>query len=95
MGVQRVSCDRQMDLVNVILDKDATSEHLGSSGLNKTQAPPSLQRTVFALHGRERRQQFTFELCADLSVILWAGHIMRCKSHGYADEEEKTNRSAS
>ncbi|WP_416053461.1 hypothetical protein [Burkholderia contaminans] len=31
----------------------------------------------------------------DLSVILWAGHIMRCKSHGYADEEEKTNRSAS
>ncbi|ESS40853.1 hypothetical protein P355_1811 [Burkholderia cenocepacia KC-01] len=64
MGVQRVSCDRQMDLVNVILDKDAASEHLGSSGLNKTQAPSSLQRTIFALHGRERRQQFTFELRA-------------------------------
>ena len=28
---------------------------------------------------------------ADLSVISWAGHIMRCKGHGYADEEEKTN----
>ncbi|RQS19680.1 hypothetical protein, partial [Burkholderia sp. Bp8998] len=26
---------------------------------------------------------------ADLSVISWARHIMRCKSHGYADEEEK------
>ncbi|WP_217481573.1 hypothetical protein, partial [Burkholderia contaminans] len=25
----------------------------------------------------------------DLSVISWAGHIMRCKGHGYADEEEK------
>ncbi|PRE50183.1 hypothetical protein DB771_17825, partial [Burkholderia sp. AU29985] len=24
-----------------------------------------------------------------LSVISWAGHIMRCKSHGYANEEEK------
>ncbi|WP_208456455.1 hypothetical protein, partial [Burkholderia pseudomultivorans] len=24
----------------------------------------------------------------DLSVISWAGHIMRCKSHGYANEEE-------
>ncbi|KGX53304.1 hypothetical protein Y024_5333 [Burkholderia pseudomallei TSV44] len=24
----------------------------------------------------------------NLSVILWAGHIMRCKSHGYANEEE-------
>ncbi|MDN7534880.1 hypothetical protein [Burkholderia orbicola] len=47
-----------------MLDKDAASEHLGSSGLNKTQAPSSLQRTVFALQGRERRQQFTFELRA-------------------------------
>ncbi|WP_178377277.1 ATP-binding protein, partial [Burkholderia ubonensis] len=28
---------------------------------------------------------------ADLSVILWARHIMRVKSHGYADEEEETN----
>ncbi|KVR40656.1 hypothetical protein WK16_12840 [Burkholderia ubonensis] len=27
----------------------------------------------------------------DLSVILWARHIMRVKSHGYADEEEETN----
>ncbi|MFP3506327.1 hypothetical protein, partial [Burkholderia sp. SIMBA_062] len=35
------------------------------------------------------------KLWKDLSVISWAGHIMRCKSHGYADEEEKTNRSAS
>jgi hypothetical protein len=26
-----------------------------------------------------------------LSVILWAGHIMRDKSHGYADEEETKN----
>lgn len=34
-------------------------------------------------------------LFADLSVILWAGHIMRCKGHGYADEIEKTNCSAS
>ncbi|WP_221622394.1 hypothetical protein, partial [Burkholderia sp. Bp9140] len=25
----------------------------------------------------------------DLSVISWARHIMRCKGHGYADEEEK------
>ncbi|WP_232464259.1 transposase, partial [Burkholderia ubonensis] len=25
----------------------------------------------------------------DLSVILWARHIMRVKSHGYADEEEE------
>ncbi|MBR8206736.1 hypothetical protein [Burkholderia vietnamiensis] len=32
---------------------------------------------------------------ADLSVISWAGHIMRCKSHGYANEEEKANCSAS
>jgi hypothetical protein len=24
----------------------------------------------------------------DLSVNLWARHIMRCKSHGYANEEE-------
>lgn len=31
----------------------------------------------------------------DLSAISWAGHIMRCKSHGYADEEEKANCSAS
>ncbi|WP_208456799.1 hypothetical protein, partial [Burkholderia sp. BCC0397] len=31
----------------------------------------------------------------DLSVILWAGHIMRGKSHGYVDEEEEANRSAS
>ncbi|WP_162631619.1 hypothetical protein [Burkholderia sp. JP2-270] len=31
----------------------------------------------------------------DLSVISWAGHIMRYKSHGYADEEEEANRSAS
>ncbi|WP_208450809.1 hypothetical protein, partial [Burkholderia cenocepacia] len=31
----------------------------------------------------------------DLSVISWAGHIMRCKSHGYANEEETANRSAS
>ncbi|WP_261539682.1 restriction endonuclease fold toxin 5 domain-containing protein [Burkholderia multivorans] len=31
----------------------------------------------------------------DLSVISWARHIMGCKSHGYADEEEKANRSAS
>ncbi len=31
----------------------------------------------------------------DLSVISWAGHIMRCKSHGYANEEEKANCSAS
>lgn len=31
----------------------------------------------------------------DLSVISWARHIMRCKGHGYADEEEKTNCSAS
>jgi hypothetical protein len=23
-----------------------------------------------------------------LSGILWAGHIMRVKDHGYADEEE-------
>ncbi|OJB21881.1 hypothetical protein BGV55_27310 [Burkholderia ubonensis] len=27
----------------------------------------------------------------DLSVILWARHIMRVKNHGYADEEEETN----
>lgn len=26
-----------------------------------------------------------------LSVILWAGHIMGDKSHGYADEEETKN----
>ncbi|WP_232431757.1 hypothetical protein, partial [Burkholderia ubonensis] len=26
---------------------------------------------------------------ADLSVILWARHIMRVKNHGYADEEEE------
>ncbi|WP_208458384.1 hypothetical protein, partial [Burkholderia vietnamiensis] len=32
---------------------------------------------------------------SDLSVISWAGHIMRCKSHGYANEEEKANCSAS
>ena len=31
----------------------------------------------------------------DLSVISWARHIMRCKSHGYANEEEKANCSAS
>ncbi|WP_233634762.1 PAAR domain-containing protein, partial [Burkholderia cenocepacia] len=30
-----------------------------------------------------------------LSVISWAGHIMRCKGHGYANEEEKANCSAS
>uniref|UniRef100_UPI001ABA5951 hypothetical protein n=1 Tax=Burkholderia cenocepacia TaxID=95486 RepID=UPI001ABA5951 len=48
---------------------------------------PARKAGVFALARRK---------CAwrDLSVILWAGHIMRCKSHGYADEEEKTNRSA-
>ncbi|WP_244141421.1 Imm71 family immunity protein, partial [Burkholderia vietnamiensis] len=34
-------------------------------------------------------------LSPDLSVISWAGHIMRCKSHGYANEEEKANCSAS
>ncbi|WP_218165530.1 hypothetical protein, partial [Burkholderia ubonensis] len=27
----------------------------------------------------------------DVSVILWARHIMRVKNHGYADEEEETN----
>jgi hypothetical protein len=27
----------------------------------------------------------------DLSVISWARHIMRCKSHGNANEEEKAN----
>ncbi|WP_428840139.1 hypothetical protein [Burkholderia cenocepacia] len=31
----------------------------------------------------------------DLSVISWARHMMRCKSHGYADEEEKTDCRAS
>ncbi|MBN3750115.1 hypothetical protein G3N96_32555 [Burkholderia sp. Se-20373] len=31
----------------------------------------------------------------DLSVISWARHIMRCKGHGYADEEKETNCSAS
>ncbi|WP_221623870.1 hypothetical protein, partial [Burkholderia stagnalis] len=31
---------------------------------------------------------FPLTLNSDLSVILWAGHIMRGKSHGYADEEE-------
>ncbi|WP_155628305.1 homocysteine S-methyltransferase family protein [Burkholderia multivorans] len=30
-----------------------------------------------------------------LSAISWGRHIMGCKSHGYADEEEKANRSAS
>ncbi|KVT70310.1 hypothetical protein WK58_18305 [Burkholderia ubonensis] len=30
-------------------------------------------------------------LSRDLSDILWARHIMRVKSHGYADEEEETN----
>nr|WP_244104446.1 hypothetical protein [Burkholderia vietnamiensis] len=34
-------------------------------------------------------------LHGDLSVISWAGHIMRCKSHEYANEEEKANCSAS
>ncbi|WP_407060412.1 hypothetical protein, partial [Burkholderia ubonensis] len=29
------------------------------------------------------------ERVMDLSVILWARHIMRVKSHGYADEEEE------
>lgn len=28
----------------------------------------------------------------DLSVILCAGHIMRTKDHGYADEEERSSR---
>ncbi|WP_218165108.1 hypothetical protein, partial [Burkholderia ubonensis] len=27
----------------------------------------------------------------DLSVILWARHIMRVKNHGDVDEEEETN----
>ncbi|WP_175725947.1 hypothetical protein, partial [Burkholderia ambifaria] len=31
----------------------------------------------------------------DLSVISWARHIMRCKGHGYANEEETANCSAS
>ncbi|AWG32156.1 hypothetical protein [Burkholderia cenocepacia] len=43
----------------------------------------------------DRMGELSSTLQKDLSVILWAGHIMRCKSHGYADEEEKTNRSAS
>ncbi|WP_249220672.1 GNAT family N-acetyltransferase [Burkholderia cenocepacia] len=49
-------------------------------------------RLSIAFH---RKLGFVVTREKDLSVILWAGHIMRCKSHGYADEEEKTNRSAS
>ncbi|WP_208450692.1 hypothetical protein, partial [Burkholderia ambifaria] len=34
-------------------------------------------------------------IIGDLSVISWARHIMRCKGHGYANEEETANCSAS
>ncbi|AJX17470.1 transposase C of IS166 homeodomain protein [Burkholderia ubonensis MSMB22] len=40
--------------------------------------------------GCQRKTQCSC-LDRDLSVILWARHIMRVKNHGYADEEEETN----
>ncbi|WP_244097394.1 LysR family transcriptional regulator, partial [Burkholderia cenocepacia] len=53
-----------------------------------------LNRTTRSTSLTEAGERLAAKLRPDLSVILWAGHIMRCKSHGYADEEEKTNRSA-
>ncbi|WP_232445833.1 hypothetical protein, partial [Burkholderia ubonensis] len=48
---------------------------------------PEATGTFFALCGRNQSESRSW----DLSVILWARHIMRVKNHGYADEEEETN----
>ncbi|KWB48984.1 hypothetical protein WL37_11525 [Burkholderia ubonensis] len=53
-------------------------------GANAVNVQPN-QKNLELTH-RERP-----EAQPDLSVILWARHIMRVKNHGYADEEEETN----
>ncbi|WP_232427340.1 hypothetical protein, partial [Burkholderia ubonensis] len=57
--------------------------------LNHALGVPPLHSLDGAIKGYCVRAASRWACAMDLSVILWAGHIMRVKSHGYADEEEE------
>lgn len=67
---------------------------VGVNEMGDVSMPMGRPKAELVLSEDERSQLMSIAFLG-LSVISWARHIVRCKSHGYADEEEKANGGAS